>query len=154
VILEAADAQTMERVGARLAIACEPGLILFLSGELGAGKTTLARGFLRALGHVGSVKSPTYTLVEPYVLRNASVYHFDFYRLSDSEELEFMGVRDYLGGNAICLVEWPERAQGYLPPPDISAVIAYSDSGRQVRITAMSAAGVRVIARLCADESQ
>lgn len=151
-IFEAPDVDAMEALGARLAQGCEPGLILFLSGELGTGKTTLAGGFLRALGHRGVVKSPTYTLVEPYELDTVCIYHFDLYRLSDPEELEFMGFRDYFGSAAVCLVEWPERAKGHLPRPDLEISIAYGDTGRRVMVTAATSAGERAVARLGANE--
>jgi tRNA threonylcarbamoyladenosine biosynthesis protein TsaE len=153
VILKVPDAAAMEALGARLADAHEPGLAIFIRGELGAGKTTLTRGFLRALGHSGAVKSPTYTLVEPYESGAVSVYHFDFYRLSEPEELEFMGIRDYFGDDGICLVEWPERAAGRLPRPDVEIDIAYSDSGRRVTVTAITPAGTRVAARLGAHKT-
>jgi tRNA threonylcarbamoyladenosine biosynthesis protein TsaE len=144
-IVEAPAEADMEALGARIAVAAAPGLTLFLSGDLGAGKTTLARGFLRALGHIGPVKSPTYTLVEPYELRTATVFHFDFYRLADPEELEFMGIRDYFGDRAICLVEWPERAADRLPQPDVTLTITYREPGRRVAVAAHSAAGARAI---------
>lgn len=144
-IVEVRDAEAMMSLGARLGRACKPGLVLFLRGALGAGKTTLTRGFLRALGHKGAVKSPTYTLVEPYELNGVSAYHFDFYRLSDPEELEFMGIRDYFGGAAICLVEWPERAAGQLPEPDLDVTIEYQASGRRVTLHAASLAGAGLL---------
>lgn len=125
----------MEALGAELARQVAPGTLLFLHGNLGAGKTTLVRGFLRALGHSGAVRSPTYALVESYQLAGRHYHHFDLYRLGDPEELEFLGIRDYLDGTATLLVEWPERAGDLLPPPDLRVLIEVEGEGRRVFIT-------------------
>ena len=123
----------MERLGERVAGALEPGSMIYFHGALGAGKTTLIRGILRGLGHGGAVKSPTFTLVEAYVLPAHTVYHFDFYRLRAAEELEFFGIRDYLQGQGICLIEWAERGAGLLPEPDVDVYIDQADHGRSVQ---------------------
>lgn len=122
-----------------------------LAGELGAGKTTLTRGLLRAHGYTGAVKSPTYTLVEPYELDDARVHHFDLYRLGDPEELEFIGARDLLSDDALCIIEWPERGEGWLPPPDLCVELTIAGQGRQAQVEAESEHGHRVLARLLAD---
>lgn len=129
--IEIPNKQEMERLGARLATLFSAPLLVFLHGDLGMGKTTLARGLIRALGHSGNVKSPTYTLVEPYELDSGTLYHFDLYRLCDPEELEFMGVRDYLS-SSIALVEWPNQGAGILPEPDLELEIVDSKSGGRV----------------------
>ena len=144
----APDEAAMVAAGARLAAAREPGMVLYLQGELGMGKTTLSRGFIQCLGHAGAVKSPTYTLVEPYELCGLTVYHFDFYRLADPEELEFMGIRDYFEEKSICLVEWPERGAGILPPADLVINIEREGSGRLVQFCAGSPLGLRVLGQL------
>ena len=124
----------MMSLGGTIADQIADGGIVLLKGDLGAGKTTLVRGLLRHLGHKGNVKSPTYTLVEPYDLKAKKVYHFDLYRLGDPEELEFMGGRDYWESDAICLIEWPDKANGYLPEADMVIDIFYESEGRSVLI--------------------
>lgn len=134
--------------GARFALVCPLTCIIYLQGELGAGKTTLVRGFLQKLGYQGLVKSPTYTLVETYEIAERVIYHFDLYRLNDPEELAFIGLRDYLSQPAIFLIEWPERAKNQLPPPDLTCYIHHLDSGRQLQISADSQCGFKVLQKL------
>ncbi len=136
------DATAQEAFGARLAQACSgPPLRIHLEGELGAGKTTLVRGFLRHLGHRGPVKSPTYTLIEPYELDGCPVYHLDLYRVGDPAELEYLGLRELLAERALMLIEWPERAAHWLPSPDLHLSIDFVGTARQVALSALSARG-------------
>lgn len=139
--LEVPEVADMEALGARMAAQLGKTRLIYVHGPLGAGKTTLVRGLLRALGHAGPVKSPTFTLVEPYELRGLRIYHFDLYRLNHPEELEFLGMRDYLHGEGVCVVEWAERAQGVLPAPDIDVMIQATEKGRMVRIAAHTDSG-------------
>lgn len=135
----------MVALGGRLASALMPGMIVYLDGDLGMGKTTLARGFIQSLGHCGAVKSPTYTLVEPYEFSTVTVYHFDLYRLGEPEELEFMGVRDYFDSDSVCLIEWSERGAGFLPPADLEISISREGLGRRVLLQAFTGLGEGVI---------
>jgi len=140
-----ADARATEDFGARLATCCRGGLLVFLHGDLGAGKTTLVRGFLRAAGCSGPVKSPTYTLVEPYSSPRGTFYHLDLYRLSDPEELEWIGARDLFDGEQLCLIEWPEQGAGYLPAPDLQLYLQPDGGGRRLRLSAASVRGEEVV---------
>lgn len=145
---ELPDEDATVALGARLATALGDGAVIYLHGELGAGKTTLARGLLRALGHTGSVKSPTYTLVEPYAITGRTVFHFDLYRLADPEELEFLGVRDYLQPGAVLLIEWPERGEGHLPAPDLELWLEGAGDGRRASWRACNSRGAAIVASL------
>jgi tRNA threonylcarbamoyladenosine biosynthesis protein TsaE len=147
-VFHALDEEAQLRVGAALAAALRGGELCYLRGDLGAGKTTLSRGLLRALGHSGAVKSPTYTLVESYSLALATVHHFDLYRVQDPMELEDFGLRDYLDGTAIVLVEWPERGDGALPDPDLDITIRAEGVGRRISVLAHSARGDAALDRL------
>lgn len=142
-----ADEDATDAFGAELAKVLKPGLMITLSGDLGAGKTALVRAMLRALGYSGKVKSPTYTLVEFYVISSLYLYHFDFYRFNDPDEWHEAGFREYFNENSVCLVEWPEKAGGLLPPPDLRISLDIRESGRDVTVEAGSKKG-----RLCLRE--
>lgn len=143
-LLSLKDESETIALGAKMASALSGGEIIFLQGELGAGKTTFVRGLLNALGHSGNVKSPTYTLVEPYSITGHDVYHFDLYRINDPEELEAMGIRDYCDGKAICLFEWPEQGADVLPEADITLFLSHISSGREVEIKSNSVTGENI----------
>jgi tRNA threonylcarbamoyladenosine biosynthesis protein TsaE len=132
-------------LGAALAPALVPGIVVHLRGDLGVGKTTLVRGLLRALGHQGPVKSPTYTLVEVYEVSRLHLHHFDFYRFHDPREWIDAGFRESFNGRNVSLVEWPERAAGLLPPPDVEITLAVSGSGRSASLQANSPTGVQCL---------
>jgi len=128
-----------------LAKAIDGGAIIFLSGPLGAGKTTFTRGFLRGLGYTKKVKSPTYTLVEPYEIAARPIFHFDLYRLQHANELEHIGIQDYFLEDAICLIEWPEKGSPLLSTPDLDCYIDFAGQGREMRIVACSARGIVIL---------
>jgi tRNA threonylcarbamoyladenosine biosynthesis protein TsaE len=143
--IELEDQQATEKLGARLASVLQKGLVVFLQGDLGAGKTTFSRGLLRALGVMGVVKSPTYALVESYETDKCMVHHFDLYRIRDLEELEYLGLPDYLNGESVCLIEWPERADGYLQAPDLLCQLDIHGEQRIAKLTAQSDVGQHVL---------
>ncbi|PCJ35867.1 MAG: tRNA (adenosine(37)-N6)-threonylcarbamoyltransferase complex ATPase subunit type 1 TsaE [Cellvibrionales bacterium] len=132
--------------GALLAISQQAVAVVYFQGQLGAGKTTVCRGVLQGCGHSGAVKSPTYTLVEPYELPAATVFHFDLYRLGDPEELEYMGIRDYFETGNICLIEWPDKGRGILQVADLELTISVTPMGRHLSLTACTGQGETVVA--------
>jgi tRNA threonylcarbamoyladenosine biosynthesis protein TsaE len=138
-VLNGAEAQG--RFGAQLAAVCPPRVMIYLQGDLGTGKTTLVRGFLRGRGEQGAVRSPTFTLVESYDLKDGKLYHLDLYRLADPQELEFLGWRDLVAEQAVVFVEWPERGAGWLPEPDLLIVLEHRESGRVVKLLPKSPTG-------------
>jgi tRNA threonylcarbamoyladenosine biosynthesis protein TsaE len=142
------DEQATLALGAALATGLEPGLTIYLRGELGAGKTTLVRGVLRALGHAGAVKSPTYALVELYEVSRLHLHHFDFYRFHDPREWIDAGFRESFNGRTVSLIEWPERAGGMLPSADVEIALELHGAGRSVALTSNSLPGHRCLALL------
>tara|TARA_B100000029_G_scaffold514060_1_gene615498 strand:- start:112 stop:564 length:453 start_codon:yes stop_codon:yes gene_type:complete len=141
------EAETI-KVGAKVASCLQGGEVIYLKGELGTGKTTLVRGVLNGLGHTGNVKSPTFTIVEPYSINNYVIYHFDLYRLDDPEELESLGIRDYCDGQSICFFEWPEKGGNLLPNADIKLELTYLDNTREIEFTSKSDVGKSILKQL------
>ncbi len=133
--LNVAGEEAMTALGTRIAKVTQGVGLIFLEGDLGAGKTTLSRGIIRGLGHVGAVKSPTFTLVEPYEIGPVRAFHFDLYRLVDPEELEYLGIRDYFEDDVLCLIEWPQRGAGFLPKPDLTITIGSHAEGRSLTLS-------------------
>ncbi len=145
-----ADEAATVAFGRRLANACNSKGLLTLSGNLGSGKTTLSRGIIQSCGHTGAVKSPTYTLVEPYEIGDKRVYHFDLYRMEDPEELEFIGLWDYLTQEALIIIEWPEKAFGVLPPADLVIQLDKQEKGRKITCSANTSLGETILMKLAA----
>jgi tRNA threonylcarbamoyladenosine biosynthesis protein TsaE len=143
-----ADEAATLGLGELLSSALRGGMTIFLLGDLGAGKTTLTRGILRGLGHTGRVKSPTYTLVEPYVISNLYLHHFDLYRFADPTEWEDAGFRELFNPQSVCLVEWPDKAGGQLPLPDWTIDLQPYGDGRQLTLSAGTATGALCLACL------
>lgn len=132
------SAEETEAFGAKLFNEVRNKSLIFLTGNLGAGKTTLVRGFLRAAGYQGAVKSPTFTLVEEYLIEDRKYCHFDLYRLNDPEELEWIGIRDYFREEAVCFIEWPDQGRGFLPEPDILIRLEALNEGRVLELTKLT----------------
>ena len=132
--IELKNVEETEQFGSTLWEALPNKCLVFLQGELGAGKTTLVRGILRTAGHKGAVKSPTYTIVEEYDINSQKVFHFDLYRIADPEELELIGIRDYLEDESLCFIEWAELGQNFLPEPDITICLTTQAQGRNLKI--------------------
>jgi len=128
------SSEETEQFGAELFMSLPTKCLVFLHGDLGAGKTTLVRGFLRAAGYKGTVKSPTYTLVEEYTVGSRKIFHFDLYRVVDPEELEWIGIRDYFDQDSICFIEWPDRGKGFLPESDRVIILKTQGLGRSLNI--------------------
>ena len=135
------DENATRELAQRLAARLKPGMVIYLHGDLGAGKTTLVRGVLNALGYQGRVKSPTYTLVEPYHIAGLDLRHFDLYRMQDEEEWDSAGFRDEFNGHNILFIEWPEHAQGMLPQADIVIALEILPQGRNVEIAGRTPTG-------------
>ena len=146
--VELPDERATLALGAVLATTLEPGLTIYLRGELGAGKTTVIRGLLRALGHQGPVRSPTYTLVEVYAVSRLDLHHFDFYRFHDSREWIDAGFRESFNGRIVSLIEWPERAGGRLPPADVEIALELHGTGRSAVLTSSSIRGQKCLVLL------
>jgi tRNA threonylcarbamoyladenosine biosynthesis protein TsaE len=147
--LHLADEAATTGLGSAVAYCVAPGMTVFLSGDLGSGKTTLARGLIQALGYKGKVKSPTFTLVELYVIFGLYLYHFDFYRFRDSRELSDAGFREHFNERSLCLVEWPEKARGKLPAPDLKIELEIdATGGRNARLSSETETGHRCIVAL------
>ncbi|GIU48771.1 tRNA (adenosine(37)-N6)-threonylcarbamoyltransferase complex ATPase subunit type 1 TsaE [Shewanella sp. KT0246] len=142
------DEQATIELGVTLSLWVSAPLVIYLTGDLGAGKTTLSRGLIQGLGHAGNVKSPTYTLVEPYELKNMDVFHFDLYRLLDPEELEYMGIRDYFTDKSISIIEWPDRGHGLLPDADLAIHLRYQGEQRQVELSGLTPSGQLIVDKL------
>ncbi|WP_306603810.1 tRNA (adenosine(37)-N6)-threonylcarbamoyltransferase complex ATPase subunit type 1 TsaE [Azonexus sp.] len=147
-VFDLPDEAATQRLGEKLATALQPGLVIFLDGDLGAGKTTLARALIRALGHNGPVKSPTYALVEVYVVSSLYLYHFDFYRFESPEEFLDAGFGEYFNDASVCLVEWPEKAAGCVPLPDLRVHLQHSGAARVAELLASSERGASCIKTL------
>jgi tRNA threonylcarbamoyladenosine biosynthesis protein TsaE len=143
-----ADESATIALAQRLAARLKPGMVIYLYGDLGAGKTTLVRGVLNALGYTGRVKSPTYTLVEPYHIAGLDLRHFDLYRLHDEEEWEAAGFRDEFDGHNIFFIEWPEHALGLIPPADVRIDFEILAQGRKVAIQANTSTGRECLMQL------
>jgi len=146
--IELKDEQSTQYVGELIAKYLQAPLICYLQGDLGVGKTRIVRAIIQSLGYVGNVKSPTYTLVEPYQLETVTAYHFDLYRLSDPEELDYLGIRDYFDEQSLCFIEWPDKGKGWLADADISISLEYLGQGRRCKITAHSKAGTILLNKL------
>jgi tRNA threonylcarbamoyladenosine biosynthesis protein TsaE len=147
-VCEIAGEHAMVAFGVLIGQALSVGSKVFFRGDLGSGKTTLCRGILRAWGHNGVVKSPTYTLVEPYSCRTVDIYHFDFYRLNDPEELEFMGIRDYFDNQNICLIEWPEQGGYMIPEADLDIFLEQLDQRRKIKLVACGIRGRDILSKI------
>ena len=128
------DTEATEQFGAKLWAELPEKCVVFLHGDLGAGKTTLVRGFLRAAGYTGAVKSPTYTLVEEYNIGGRKIFHFDLYRVADPEELDLIGIRDYFDQDSVCFIEWPDMGKGFLPEPDRVISLTPDGTGRSLEM--------------------
>ncbi|WP_191603106.1 tRNA (adenosine(37)-N6)-threonylcarbamoyltransferase complex ATPase subunit type 1 TsaE [Marinomonas algicola] len=140
--------EAMERFGGSLFTSLSTLKSVHFDGDLGMGKTTLVRGVLKGGGYNGPVKSPTYTLVEPYDVGDFQVFHFDLYRLLDPEELEYMGIRDYFEEKSLCLIEWPDKGKGILPEADLVIRLSLEGDGRRVSLEPLSVAGVEAVTLL------